>query len=152
MIRKSSTIVWILGILTSACGPKEISIMSSLTFNDEYEAERTYHTKSKKSVYYDALHRRTLTFKGGDTLIVEDDSKITSVLYRLDFYKWSGKQKFANAIYDGVDSTFKMKTIRITLNEVEKEKFALITSEVMDGEYDPAADSIWTYYKYKNTQ
>jgi len=148
MMKKNNLIIWLLGALVLACSPREIAIVSSMTFNSQYEADRTYHTKSKRSVYYDQSHTRTLTFKNGDTLIVEDDCRVTSVIYRLDFYNWSGKQKHANAIYDGVDSAFKRKTIRITLNEFEKEKFALVTSEVMDGDYNPAADSIWTYYKY----
>lgn len=150
MMRKINVFIGLICVIVLACSPREIAIVSGMTFNSQYEADHTYHAKSKTTVYYDQIHTRTLTFKSGDTLIVEDDGKVTSVMYRLDFYNWYGKQKLANAIYDGVDSAFKRRTIRITLNEFEKEKFALVTSEVMNGDYDPVADSVWTYYKYRD--
>jgi hypothetical protein len=123
-----------------------------MTKRSEYEAERTYHRKSKTSVYYDNIRTRKLIFKGFDTLMLQDNGKIKSTLFKLESKSLLGERESPHQIYEGVDSTYSKKSIRITVENVKENRATLMTSEIMDGEYDPAADSIWTYYKYKNVQ
>ena len=132
------------------CDYKYGRIISSMTHRSTYEADRTYHRKSDTNVYYDSTHTRRLIFKGFDTLMVEDNGKISAVIFKIVSKRMpgTGEKESPHRIYEGRDSTHNRKSIRITVEDVKINKPRLITSEVLDGDYNPAADSIWTYYKY----
>jgi hypothetical protein len=145
---------WTICMTISACEYKYGRLISTMTNRSEYEADRTYHRKSKITVYYDSIHTRRLIFKGFDTLMLEDNGKIKATMFKLKRKKLpeTGEKESPHRIYEGFDLKYSKKSIRITVENVKENKPTLMTSEIMDGEYDPAADSIWTYYKYKNVQ
>lgn len=142
--------IWLVCTITSACEFKYGRIISSMTDQAEYEAERTYHRKSDTNVYYDSTRTRRLIFRGFDTLMVEDNGKISAVIFKINRKRLpgTGEKESPHRIYEGRDSAHNRKSFRITVEDVKINKPRLVTSEVMDGDYNPAADSIWTYYKY----
>ncbi|WP_353719687.1 hypothetical protein [Dyadobacter sp. 676] len=148
-MRKKGYLLPLICLVLLGCDYKYGRIISSMTKRSTYEAERTYHRKSNTNVYYDSSPTRRLIFKGFDTLMVEDNGKISAVIFRIVRKKLPGTEgeESPHRIYEGRDSTHNRKSFRITLEDVKINKPRLVTSEVMDGEYNPAADSIWTYYK-----
>lgn len=82
--------------------------------------------------------------------MVEDKGQISAVILKIVSKRipGTGEEPSPHRIYEGRDSTHNIRSIRITVEDVKINKPRLVTSEVMDGEYNPAADSIWTYYKY----
>ncbi|WP_229207925.1 hypothetical protein [Dyadobacter beijingensis] len=141
-------------ISMSGCDYKYGRVISSMTQRTTYEAERRFHRKSNYNEYYNSLNTRKLIFTGLDSLTVEDDGKVTAVMFKKVTKRLpgTGEEESPHRVYQGRDPKWNIISIRITIEDLEENKPRLITSEVMDGEYNPAADSIWTYYKYKNPQ
>ncbi len=149
-MKKKNCLILLICLAFLRCDYKYGRIISSLTHRSTYDAERTYHRKSNTNVYCDSSHTRRLIFKGFDTLMVEDNGKISAVIFKIVSKRMpgTGEDPSPHRIYEGRDSTHNIRSIRITVEDVKINKPRLVTSEVMDGEYNPAADSIWTYYKY----
>lgn len=149
-MKKTVYILSLISMFILACEYKYGPQIFSMTNRSTYEADRTYHRKSDISIYYDSTHTRRLIFKGFDTLMVENNGKISAVIFKIDIKRLpgTGEKESPHRIYQGRDSTHNIRSIRITVEDVKINKPRLVTSEVMDGEYNPAADSIWTYYKY----
>lgn len=149
-MKKKSYLILFTYMAFLSCDYKYGRIISSMTHQSTYEADRTYHRKSDTNVYYDSARTRRLIFRGFDTLMVEDNGKISAVIFKINRKRLPGTEgeESPHRIYEGRDSTHNRKSFRITLEDVKINKPRLVTSEVMDGDYNPAADSVWTYYKY----
>lgn len=152
MNNKNCTTWLIFTALLCGCEYKYGPQISSMTNRSTYEADRTYHRKSDRNFYYDSTHTRRIIFKGFDTIMVEDNGKISAVIFKITrkMMPGTGEEESPHRIYQGRDSVHNRKCLRLTLEDVDINKPRIVTSEVMDGEYNPAADSIWTYYKYLN--
>ncbi|KAA6439175.1 hypothetical protein FEM33_12905 [Dyadobacter flavalbus] len=130
-----------------SCGYPFDEVMLEQTWNIKQEAERRYYTKSKTSFFFDRVNYQTLEFKG-DTMILTVNDKIMDTIYLKDDY-WLGKQKKGIKIFKGISATTKEhKSIRCTVEHIKDRGLQrLVTSEIMTGDYNPAADTVWTYYE-----
>lgn len=149
-MKKKDHLLLLICIAFLGCDYKYGRIISSMTNQSTYEADRTYHRKSDRNVYYDSTHTRRLIFRGFDTIMVEDNGKISAVIFKITRKRMpgTGEEESPHRIYEGRDSVHNRKSFRLTLEDVDINKPRIVTSEIMDGEYHPAADSVWTYYKY----
>ncbi|KAA6439173.1 hypothetical protein FEM33_12895 [Dyadobacter flavalbus] len=137
----------VLSLLTTSCEYPFNIVMLSQTWDVKQEAERRYYTKSKTSFFFDRVNYQTLEFKG-DTMILTVNDKIMDTIYLKDDY-WLGKQKKGIKIFKGISATTKEhKSIRCTVEHIKDRGLQrLVTSEIMTGDYNPAADTVWTYYE-----
>jgi hypothetical protein len=125
--------------------------MLEQTWNVKQEAERRYFTKSKTSFFFDHVNYQTLEFKG-DTMILSVNDKIVDIIYFQEDY-WQGKEKKGTKIFKGISISKEPKSIRCTVEHIkERGQQRLVTSEIMTGDYNPAADTVWTYYELLPSQ
>lgn len=126
-------------------------VMLEQTWNIKQEAERRYYTKSKTSFFFDRVNYQTLEFKG-DTMILTVNDKVADTIYLTDEY-WQGKRKKGTKIFKGISTSKEPKSIRCTVEHIrDRGQQRLVTSEIMTGDYNPAADTIWTYYELLPSQ
>jgi len=146
-----SVITYILGFLVISCEYPYRDIMLEQTWDIKQEAERRYYTKSKTSFFFDHVNYQTLEFKG-DTMILSVNDKVVDIIYFKDDY-WLGKRKKGTKIFKGISISKEPKSIRCTVEHIkERGQQRLVTSEIMTGDYNPAADTIWTYYELLPSQ
>ena len=121
-------------------------IMLEQTREIKQVAERRYYTRSKTSLFFDCANYRTLEFKG-DTLILTVNDKVVDIIYFKDDY-WLGREKKGTKIFKGISKSKEIKSIRCTVENIkDRGQQRLVTSEIMNGDYNVTADTIWTYYK-----
>jgi len=139
-------------ILILAIGYAELSceypytlFMSSIS--DNYHiADSAYYTNSRKTIPFNASNQKELAIIA-DTLTMKLNGVIKEVIY-IKSYTWQGKKKYGTQILTGLNPMRKAKSIRIHVENLKKRgQRMFITSEIMDGEYNAANDTIWTYYK-----
>lgn len=128
-----------------SCEYPYYQVITGVSIQHIHVADSTYNTRSKKTFLFNTS-KKELEF-AADTIRLIIDGVIQEVVY-LKSRDWLGKPKYGTQILTGLDKHRKTKSIRITLKNIEKRgQRMFITSEIMDGEYNAANDTIWTYYK-----
>jgi hypothetical protein len=81
---------------------------------------------------------------------IEKNGKVIEELSDMKFSRDIGKEKHGNGLWESKVNPSNSKFIRMKVINFKKNKFvrgdAIEVSQVFDGEYNPAADTVYTYY------
>jgi hypothetical protein len=145
MKKQILSVFLILAAAIFSCEYPYFLVITGVTIQHIHVADSAYYSKSNKTVLFNTS-KKQLEF-AVDTMRLIIDGVIQEVVY-IKSRDWVGKKKNGTQILTGINSFRKSKSIRVTLKNIEKRGNRMfITSEIMDGEYNAAADTIWTYYK-----
>ena len=118
--------------------------LSNNTRNGKYIAEKTYNTKSGKTVIFTSATAQYLIFSGDTMKIVRNDT-IIERLVNYDFVDWMQKKE-GKAVFNGM-SKEGSKSLLIEVVNIRHDSNTLILSPIMTAPYKENYDTLKTYYK-----